>query len=79
MSSGSIIAVAAPQWPFAAVNLPFRLARTNARWQLVHGDPTPWRPKTIAQHCGVAIAVSASSGSAFLSLLKILSFWKRPG
>jgi hypothetical protein len=26
-----------------------------------------------------AIAVSAPAGSAFLSLLRILSFWKRPG
>ena len=43
--------------------------RTNARWQLVHGDPNPWRPKTIAQRCGAAIAVSASAGSAFLSPL----------
>src|SRR5262249_6767546 len=47
---------------------------TNARWQLVHGDPNPWRPKTIAQRCGALIAASASAGSAFLSPLKILSF-----
>jgi len=32
-----------------------------------------------AQRSGALIAVSASAGSAFLSPLKILSFWKRPG
>ena len=47
---------------------------TNARWQLVHGDSDLWRPKTIAQRCGAAIAAFASAGSTSLTLLKILSF-----
>jgi hypothetical protein len=55
-------------WPCAAVNLPFRLARTAARrlaanWSTeiqIPGDPK-------------------QAGSASLSRLKILSFWKRPG
>src|SRR5215472_3222179 len=76
MSSGSIIAVAAPRGlrcRQSAVS-PRAHGLTNDRWQLVHGDPNPWRPKTIAQPCGALIAASASAGSAFLSPLKILSF-----
>src|SRR5215469_3461288 len=52
---------------------------TNARWQLVHGDPNPWRPKTIAQRCGALIAASASAGSAFFKPFEDPEFLETTG
>src|SRR5215470_3584046 len=81
MSSGSIIAVAAPhglRCRQSAVS-PRANGLTNARWQLVHGDPNPWRPKTIAQRCGALIAASASAGSAFFKPFEDPEFLETTG
>jgi len=81
MSSGVLSPSPRPPGPLLPSICRFRLAHTASR--MLAGN---WSTKIqipddqkIAQRCGAAIAVSASAGSAFLSPLKILSFWKRSG
>jgi hypothetical protein len=81
MSSGSIIAVAAPHGPllpsicrFASRARPHEGSlATGPRGFKSLGDPKQWRNVAVRRS-----RVSASAGSAVLSPLKILSFWKRP-